>query len=330
MKKDLQKFTITEEQHDQRLDIVLSEKLELSRSQIHKMIDVEQVTVNGKLPKKAGDTMKTGYEVVISAVKKDFVATKRAQPINQPSPSKKKSAKSLIPEVLVQTPDYIIINKPSGLLVHPTQAEETNTLADWIKKNYPETKKVGDEPKVRPGIVHRLDKEASGLMVIARTQKMFDHLKDQFKARTVNKEYYALVHDHVERDEAEINFPIARSGNTDRMAARPAADRGLATDEKEALTKFIAERHFRKFSLLRVTIHTGRMHQIRVHMLAYNHPVVGDPLYFQKKRTRTWDERLGRLFLHSTLLSFTDLAGARQTFTSPLPPELESFLKTLV
>ena len=324
----MQKITITKKQHNERLDVVLSQYLDLSRSQVHKMIEQVQITVNGKSPKKAGDTMKEGYEIVISDTKK-IVAPKKNLPINQPIPSKKKTAKSLIPKVVAETKDYIVIDKPSGLLVHPTQANKKNTLVNWLIKNYPEVKKIGDDPDVRPGIVHRLDKEASGLMVIARTQKMFNHLKQQFKDRTMEKEYYALVHDKVEREWDEIKFPIARSGNTDRMAARPITEQGAAEDEKNAHTEFIAERHFINFSLLRVILHTGRMHQIRVHMLAYNHPLVGDPLYFQRKRRRTWDEKLGRLFLHATKLGFKNLAGENQTFESPLPKELSSFLALL-
>jgi 23S rRNA pseudouridine1911/1915/1917 synthase len=324
------KITITEDDHGERLDIVLASKLEVSRSQVQKMIDAKQITVNGKQPKKAGDTMKEGYVIVIDEKKETTKTAKKSHVVNQPIPSRTRSKKALVPKVISETPDFVVIEKPAGLLVHPTQAEEENTLTDWLLKQYPEIKKVGDDPSVRPGIVHRLDKEASGLMVIARTQKMFDHLKEQFKNRTVNKEYYALVHDRVERDEATINFPIARSGNTERMAARPANENGLGDDEKDAVTDFIAERHFKNFSLLRITIHSGRMHQIRVHMLAYNHPIVGDPLYFQKKRRRTFDERLGRLFLHSTLLSFTDLSGQKVSFECALPQELRDFLETLV
>ena len=123
-----------------------------------------------------------------------------------------------------------------------------------------------------------------------------------------------------------ISFPISRSETADRMAAIPA---GEASRGKEAKTEFLVEKKFINFTLLRVKIHTGRMHQIRVHLLAYNHPLAGDPLYFQKKQKRTWDEKLGRLFLHSTKLGFTDLEGQKQVFESPLPKELEDFLKLL-
>jgi 23S rRNA pseudouridine1911/1915/1917 synthase len=198
-----------------------------------------------------------------------------------------------------------------------------------LLKKYPELKTVGEDP-VRPGIVHRLDKEASGLLVIARTQPMFELLKEQFKNRTIEKEYMVLVHGRVAKDEDTISFPIARSESFDRMAAIPKLERGQPTSEgKEALTEFLVEQRFVNFTLLRVKIHTGRMHQIRAHFLAYNHPVVGDPLYFQKKRKNTWDKKLGRLFLHCTKLAFKDLNDEQKEFTSPLPKELETFLSSL-
>jgi 23S rRNA-/tRNA-specific pseudouridylate synthase len=114
------------------------------------------------------------------------------------------------------------------------------------------------------------------------------------------------------------------------MAAHPEQIRGVAsTAGKEAKTEFLVEQRFVNFTLLRVKIHTGRMHQIRAHMLAYNHPVVGDPLYFQKKRKRRWDDELGRLFLQAVKLGFTDLAGEQQTFELPLDTELSHFLQKL-
>jgi 23S rRNA pseudouridine1911/1915/1917 synthase len=202
-------------------------------------------------------------------------------------------------------------------------------LAAILIKKYPELKKVGDDPK-RPGIVHRLDKEASGLLVIARTQKMFEHLKNQFKNRAIEKEYSVLVHGQISKDWDEIKFPIERSRTSDRMAALPATLRGQATMAgKNALTEFWVEKRFVNFTLLRVKIHTGRMHQIRVHMLSYNHPIVGDPLYFQKKRKDKWDRICGRLFLHCTHLAFLDLNNERQEFHSAIPAELKNFLPLL-
>ncbi len=312
---EVKKIIIPKTNAGERLDIFLAEKLKISRSQVKKMIEAEQVFVNKKLPKKPGDSL-TAESVIEIKKPKITKAT-----------TEKKIARQIkyTAKIISETPDYIVVDKPTGMLAHPTMAKETNTLADFITKKYPEIKHVGDDP-MRPGIVHRLDKEASGLMVIARTQKMFNHLKEQFKNRTIAKEYLALAHDPMARNWDEINFPISRSETSDRMAAIP---EGEASRGKEAKTEFTLEKNFVNFSLIRVKIHTGRMHQIRAHMLAYNHPLVGDPLYFQKKQKRTWDEKLGRLFLHSTKLGFTDLEGNQQTFQSPLPKELADFLKLL-
>ncbi len=335
------KFTIEAEDNNKRLDIFLVEKLEVSRSQAQKIISENLILVNDKLPAKSGVQLKTGHVVIVTektAKAKKAVAKEKAT-------ASSSAQIKLEPKIIAETADFVVIEKPSGLLTHPTMAGETVSVANWAAKKYPSIKKVGDHvprgihgklaKNIRPGIVHRLDKEASGLLVVARTQKMFNHLKEQFKNRTVEKEYYALVHDQVAKDWEILNFPIARSETSDRMAARPISPSyqegvgGVAAGEKEAKTEFIVEKRFVNFTLLRVTLHTGRMHQIRVHLLAYNHPLVGDPLYFQKKRKRAWDEKLGRLFLHSTKLSFTDLGGNKQTFESPLPDELQEFLKTL-
>lgn len=318
------KYIVSSDESGLRLDVFLSEKLSISRSQAQKMIENDLVKLNDRPPKKSGDILKENYTIEIASAKSEKkTATKKTT-----KKTTEKLSKKLTPRIIAKTKDYLVIEKPSGLLTHPTMADEKISLAGWLAQKFPEVKKVGDDPKIRPGIVHRLDKEASGLMVVARTQKMFEFLKEQFKNRTVEKEYYALAHGRFARDWEILEFPIARSENADRMAARPVSGE-VVDGEKEAKTEFLVEKKFVNFTLLRVTLHTGRMHQIRVHFLAYNHPLVGDPLYFQKKRKRDWDEKLGRLFLHSTKLSFTDLAGEKQTFESPLPAELNNFLDTL-
>jgi len=338
------KIIVTEQDHNKRLDVFIAEKLETTRSQVEKLFRGQQIKLNGLPPKKAGEQVKTGNEITIATT----VQTPRsAKSGSVPSATvKAKKIEDFAITIVGETPDYVVINKPSGLLVHPTQAMEKNTLVQWLTKKYPKIKTVGDDPSVRPGIVHRLDKEASGLMVVAKTQAMFELLKEQFKTRLIEKEYLALAHGRIAKDWDEINFPIARGENTERMAARPLAkakyvstlavkpeipedDDEMAPGEKDARTEFFVEKRFVNFTLLRVIIHTGRMHQIRAHLLAYNAPLVGDPLYFQKKQKRNWDEKCGRLFLHSAKLSFTDLSGEKQTFESTLPPELEKFLTTL-
>ena len=319
------KIIITEDQAKERLDIFLSKELAISRSQAQKLIENEQVLLNKKLTTKASERLKTTDIISFTKNKGTQLST---EPETKSSAGSTTKNKELIPQIIADTPDYIVINKPTGMLSHPTMAKETNTVANFVTKKYPKIKKVGDDP-IRPGIVHRLDKEASGLMVIAKTTKMFNSLKDQFKNRTIEKEYLALAHGKVARDWGEINFPITRSETSERMAAVPNSSLQNMPDAKEAKTEFLVEKKFVNFTLLRIKIYTGRMHQIRVHLLAYNHPLVGDPLYFQKKQKRNWDEKLGRLFLHSAKLGFTDLDNQKQTFELPLPTDLSDFLKLL-
>lgn len=320
-KNHVTSFTITSEESGSRLDVFLAAKISTTRSQIQKLITDGLVTVDDHLPRKAGDSLSEG-EVVTLREKEKISAVKKSIEHNQSL-----AAQNL--EIIVETKDYLVINKPIGLLTHPTLAQEKNSVAGILSKKYPAIKKVGDDPK-RPGIVHRLDKDASGLLVVARTQEMFENLKKQFKKRTVEKEYAVLVHGRVAKDWDEITFRLSRGNTNERMAAHPEQIRGVAsTAGKEAKTEFLVEQRFVNFTLLRVKIHTGRMHQIRAHMLAYNHPVVGDPLYFQKKRKRRWDDELGRLFLQAVKLGFTDLAGEQQTFELPLDTELSHFLQKL-
>jgi len=324
MKQDSkpQTILIPPESNKTRLDIFLSAKLGISRSQIQKMINNNLVEINKKLPKKAGDKVSEGDKINIKKIKKTSVKNQKVD--DKQIKNTKYKIKDI--KIIKKTDDYLVINKPSGLLVHPTQAKEKNTLANLLAKKYPELKKVGDDP-VRPGIVHRLDKDASGLMVIARTQKMFKHLKKQFKLREVDKEYMVLVNGKVLADEGKIDFAITRSKNSDRMAALPTSQE--LEKAKDALTEFWVEKKFINFTLLRVKIHTGRTHQIRVHMLAYNHPIVGDKIYFQKKQKRKWSDKLGRIFLHCVKLGFKDLDGKKCVFETELSKELEEFLKEI-
>ena len=316
------KIIVQPESANSRLDVFLSTELKISRSQVQKMIAHDQILVNGKLPKKTGGQIKTGNVITCHPEQSEgSLATTTDRDSSPPWADQNDNLK-----IVAETKDYIVVDKPTGLLSHPTEADEPNAVSKILLKKYPGLKKIGDDPK-RPGIVHRLDKDASGLMVVARTQKMFEHLKEQFKNRTVEKEYTILVHYPVARDWEEINFPLARSKPTDRMAAIPQTKKGLAQEEgKQAKTEFWVEKRFVNFTLLKVKIHTGRMHQIRVHMLAYTHPVVGDTLYFNRKLNLKRDKELGRLFLHAARLCFADRNGKCVCFDAPLPEALQQFL----
>jgi 23S rRNA pseudouridine1911/1915/1917 synthase len=233
----------------------------------------------------------------------------------------------LVPDIIEQTDDYVVIVKPAGLLVHPADSSpDEPTLVDWLVEKFPQIKTVGDEPELRPGIVHRLDREASGLMVIALNQKTFDALKMQFQDRTIEKEYLVLVHGKMLRDFGEINLPIGRMSRGGRMAAHSSN----YEEGNEARTEYFVEKRFSTTTLLRVHIHTGRTHQIRVHMFSLQHPVVGDTLYPLKKFGKT---KMGKAFplpprlcLHAARLVFTDKTGARKEFLAELPPDFANYL----
>ncbi|MCU0680553.1 MAG: RluA family pseudouridine synthase [Planctomycetes bacterium] len=252
---------------------------------------------------------------------------------------------NLIPTIIHECADYLVINKPAGLIVHGAKGTHGITLVDWLLKRYPEIEKIGED-KERPGIVHRLDKEASGLMVIARNDKMFTNLKNQFQTREVGKEYTALVYGKIIKDDEEIHFPIRRSAEGFKMAALPITEkveedkldkirspreRGskrALLSAREAHTFFSIVKRYINYTLLKVRITTGRTHQIRVHLFAYGHPLVGDELYCNKK-TKVKNKKLNlqRIFLIADRLSFFDLEGERQYFSIDLPSELERVLE---
>lgn len=318
-------FNPNDETKGMRLDIFLAGEMNQSRAQVQKLIRAGLVTIDGKLPKKPGDPLNRVCDIVVEVIEEaadDTLVSLVEGDIH-----------SLGIEVVADAPEYVVVNKPTGVLVHPTEANEPLTLTRWLAEMYPEIAGVGDDP-VRPGIVHRLDREASGLMVIAKNQAMFDFLKEQFQNRTVQKEYIVLVHEVMERDHGTIDFPIDRASEG-RMAARPKIDplslRHVRFNQggKEALTEYDVIKRFTRFSLLRVRIHTGRTHQIRVHMLAMNHPVVGDTLYMNRKLNLKRDKELGRLFLHAEKLCFDTRGGERVCFTAPLPENLQAFVSEL-
>jgi len=226
-------------------------------------------------------------------------------------------------KIVKELPDYLIIDKPAGLTVHPAAGVHGTTLIESIVGNYPEIMEIGED-KLRPGIVHRLDKDVSGLMVIARNQAMFIHLKNAFQNRMVLKKYLALVIGQVQQPSGVIDFPLARSKTKHgRIAARPKNDPTART----AITKFEVIKLFQHTTFLMLILETGRTHQIRAHLNAFGHPVVGDKIYHPAKLA--FKATPGRIFLHSHQLGFHDLNNDWQTFVSPLPLELEQFLTQL-
>ena len=278
------KFKVKTEDSKQRIDKFLTNNLlDSSRSQIQKLFKGDCVTINEKTVTKhyklkEGDIVKiTNYKLQIT---------------NKLKKTKLK-IKNFKLKIIANNKEHLIINKPAGLIMHGAEHIKDITLVDLILKKYPKIKKVGEDP-IRPGIVHRIDKEVSGLVVIAKTQDSFDNLKKQFQKRTIKKEYTALVYGKIEKDSDEINFPISRSSLGYKMAAHPLTIKGDENIEaKRAITQFEIIKRFINYTLVRVQIKTGRTHQIRVHMAAYGHPIVGDNLY-NTKRTREQNKKLDR------------------------------------
>jgi len=233
------------------------------------------------------------------------------------------------PKIIFENNNYLVIDKPAGLLVHGAPHIKEATLVSWLLKKYPDIKDVGEDP-ARPGIVHRLDKDVSGLMVIPKNQATYEMLKEQFQTRTIKKEYTALVYGKIFKDEEEINFPIKRSEQGYKMAAVPQNFSEQNDDKiRQAVTKITIIKRLINYTLLKVEIKTGRTHQIRVHLFAFGHPIVGDNLYSTKMtRIKNKKHNLGRVFLVSTKLEFDDQDGVRQSFQVGLPADLLTFLES--
>lgn len=290
-----------------RLDRFLTEHMEASRSHIQKLIKQEIITVNER-PAQVKTILKPQDSVYY--------------PEMEVAPLMKSGSAPLL-DVLYEDDDLLLINKPAGLLVHEAlKAECRATVVDALLERYPEIADVGDNPK-RPGIVHRLDKDVSGVMVIAKTKKAFEHLKTQFQEKTVKKEYLALVYGSLPKDTDTIDLKIARSRQKGRMVARTASQEG-----KEAITQYEVLKRFTKATYARVRIFTGRTHQIRVHFQAIGHPIVGDTLY-TRRRMKFKVIQLDRLFLHSHKLTIQLMNGRERTFVSPLPDGLVRVLQGL-
>lgn len=225
-------------------------------------------------------------------------------------------------EIVFQNKDFLVLNKPAGLLVHgaPYFKEKQPTLVDWLVKNFPQVKKVGDDPIWRPGIVHRLDKETSGALLVCLHQESFDYFKNLFAQRQIKKTYLAVVRGQLKNKTGVINLPLGiKKGTTKRTIFS-------SKMTKEAITEYKVLKEFKKgeewFSLLEIMPLTGRTHQIRVHLNFLNHPVVGDKIYGGKKNASL----ASRLMLHAFSLEFSDWHNQRYKIEAPLPDDFSSFL----
>jgi len=284
-----------------RLDQFLRERLpEYSRSRLQHWIETGRVQVNGSAEKRS--YMLKGAERI--HVEPAELPPLRAVPEDLPL------------EILYEDDAVIAINKAAGMIVHSGAGRHSGTLVNALLHRYGALSGVGDP--LRPGIVHRLDRLTSGVLLIARIDAAHRDLARQFSSREVEKIYLALVHGQLKADQGRITAPIARDPlRRLRMTAKLARGRS-------ATTEYRVLKRYEKFTFLEVKIATGRTHQIRVHMASVGHPVVGDKLYGAPAST------LGRYFLHAHRISFTGpTSGERITIAAPLPAELEHYLDRL-
>jgi 23S rRNA pseudouridine1911/1915/1917 synthase len=235
-----------------------------------------------------------------------------------------------MPKIIFQNQDFIVVEKPAGMAVHPGVNTSGPTLVDFLADMFPEIARVGDAPDVRPGIVHRLDRETSGVMVVARNQKSFEHFKNLFKNREVEKKYLALVHGKLKNKQGKIEGEMGRSKRDFR---KQSLVRGKVSVRKErySLTHYSVLKESDDYSLLEVSPKTGRMHQIRVHLHSIGHPIVGDEKYFFKahlpRRQAGKKQKHPRMFLHANSIAFRGPDGKQYFFESKPPEEFKNFQK---
>lgn len=281
-----------------RLDVLLAEQSGLTRSRIATLMEEGRVTADGQVITKAGFKAKAGQEIVLTVP-----APKPAVPQAQDIPL----------TILYEDADLAVVVKPCGMVVHPAAGNEDGTLVNALLHHLDSLGGIGGE--LRPGIVHRLDKDTSGLLLVAKNDTAQLELSRQLAAREMEKHYRALVEGTLREDSGRIEAPIARS-KKDRKK--------MAVDEegREAITEWTVLARSHGATLLDVHILTGRTHQIRVHMKHIGHPVCGDPIYGSAKGLK-----VPRLMLHAYTLSFTHpTTGERMTFTAPLPEVFEPFV----
>jgi 23S rRNA pseudouridine1911/1915/1917 synthase len=289
-----------------RLDAFLHEALpEYSRSRLQAWIKSDRVLVDGRAMR-ASYLLRGGESIAVTPA--DLPPLK-AQPEELPL------------QILYEDADVVVVDKPAGMVVHAGAGHGRGTLVNALLHRFGTLSSVNGD--LRPGIVHRLDRETSGVLVVARTDRAHQSLAEQFHARDVEKIYLALVHGRLKQAQGRITAPIARDPvRRIRMTAR------LATG-RTALTEYHVLEQFEKFSYLEVRIGTGRTHQIRVHLASIGHPIVGDRLYGAPAAIAGLPP-LGRFFLHAHRLRFrSPSSGEWIAVESPLAPELASFLQAL-
>lgn len=321
------KLVVPPEAAGQRLDHFLANELApVSRSRVQLLLEQGDVLLNEAHPKPSLK-LRGGEQIVITG---------------DPHPTPLKATPEDIPlDVVYEDADLAVVNKPAGMMVHAgsgatDDARSRGTLVNALLHRFQALSSTGGD--LRPGIVHRLDKDTSGLIVVAKNDLAHTALARLFSGRKISKTYIALVHGSVERSKGTVNTPIGRDPiRRTRMTARATENARSAVSHYEVI-RHLSTR-FGKFTLVRVRIETGRTHQIRVHMASIGHPVVGDTLYGASgqlteqtpgRRTAPEKLRLGRNFLHAAQLEFVHpFTGKPLLLDAPLPQELETYVALL-
>lgn len=295
-------FTVPPWAHRYRLDAFLTRVVgRHSRSEWQRMIELERVLLKGR-PVKASERVMADEPVTVLPVPEHVELRAQAD----------------IPlSVLYEDRAMIVIDKPPGLVVHPAPGHEEGTLVNALLARFPELRDTTGVK--RPGIVHRLDKDTSGVLVIGKTAEAVANLQDQLKDRSVSKRYTLLVHGRIAEDEGLIDAPIARDlHNRQKMSVR--------ADGKAAQTGFRVLERFGDYTLVDADLLTGRTHQLRVHFAYIGHPVAGDPVYARRR----FPPALRRQFVHARELEIRSPAtGRRRRYEAPLPPDLDRVLELL-
>lgn len=309
-------FQVAQAHAGKRLDAFLAENIDgWSRARLRRLIDDGDVFVN-ETTAKPSYKIRENDEIEVELVE---LPTASFEPENIPL------------DVVYEDEFLAVINKPAGIVVHPGSGVVSGTLANALAFHFGfEVPGSRSQVSRRVGIVHRLDKDTSGLIVVAKNEKVHEALSEQFRGREIFKSYVALVHGAISENSGRIDKPIARDKwKRTRMA--------VAANGRNALSLWKVRRRFEKFTLVDVEIKTGRTHQIRVHLASINHPVVGDATYNEGRDKTVANpeikkaiQDLGRFFLHAERLSFTHPeTQERMQFVSQLAPELEKFLAKL-
>ena len=281
-----------------RLDAFINDEIsELTRSQIQKFIKDQYITVNGQPVAKSGFKLTNGDKILVNVPEEEPI---EAIPENIPI------------DVVYEDDDVLVVNKPQGMVVHPAAGHPDKTLVNAILYHC----QINDDDMIRPGIVHRIDKDTSGLLMIAKNNLAKQSLMKQLKEKSNLREYVAIVHGNFKEKTGKINAPLGRS-KTDRKK------QAVVENGRNAVTHFTVLEQFENYSLLKLKLETGRTHQIRVHMQYIGHPVAGDPLYGNKNTLKGNGQ-----FLHAKTLGFVHPRTNKWMEFSVEPPKI--FLDTLM